>query len=42
MGLVIAALIVVGVVAFVGGGHTVSGLGRDVENTGQKIQNSAE
>lgn len=40
MGLIIVGLIVVGVVAFVGGGNTLSGFGHDVENTGEKIQDA--
>ena len=38
MGIIIAALVIVGVVAYVGGGNTVGGFGQDVENTGEKIQ----
>lgn|GEM_PF-6121376 len=37
MGFIIAAIIVVGVVAIAGGGHTVHGFGKDLQHTGQKI-----
>lgn len=42
MGLIVAALIVVGVIAYAGGGNTVTGFGHDVENTGEKIQDASE
>lgn len=30
--------VVIGAVAIIGGGHTVSGFGKDAERTGEKIQ----
>lgn len=42
MGLVIAALIVLGVVVVVGGGNTVSGLGQDARNTSAQIDRAME
>ncbi|PIZ31884.1 MAG: entericidin [Alphaproteobacteria bacterium CG_4_10_14_0_8_um_filter_53_9] len=42
MGLLVVALIIVGAVAYVGGGNTVEGFGQDVEKTGEQIQGSGE
>lgn len=39
MGLVIAALLIVGVIAVAGGGHTVDGIERDTRTTSDKITN---
>lgn len=42
MGLVIAALVVLGVVVVAGGGNTVSGLGQDTRNVSSDITRSAD
>lgn len=38
---VILAVVIAGI-AIVGGGNTLSGFGRDTENTGEKIQRAAD
>jgi predicted small secreted protein len=39
---VIIAAVLVGGVVLVGGGHTVQGFGQDIQQTGDRIQNSGK
>lgn len=42
MGLIIGALIVLGVVVVAGGGNTISGFGQDTRNVSHSIDRSVE